>query len=236
MSTVTAREPLQSVAAIAVAAETRPVQLRLAAALAGQSVYQLRVISSLRRLIVKGVSDDVAVTYHETLCSADCESFKQVKARFPELLIVAVCESADGRAVRHALDSGTDGLVFADELEATLRPTVAAALAGQIAVPRDLRSFIRKPSLSAKERSVLGLLVMGLTNSEISARLFLAESTVKSHLSSAYTKMGVRSRSEAVSLLLDPKQPLGAAIGVVPAVPVQADGPGRSIEALRSVS
>lgn len=236
MSTVTAREPLQSVAAIAVAAETRPVQLRLAAALAGQSVYQLRVISSLRRLIVKGVSDDVAVTYHETLCSADCESFKQVKARFPELLIVAVCESADGRAVRHALDSGTDGLVFADELEATLRPTVAAALAGQIAVPRDLRSFIRKPSLSAKERSVLGLLVMGLTNSEISARLFLAESTVKSHLSSAYTKMGVRSRGEAVSLLLDPKQPLGAAIGVVPAVPVQADGPGRSIEALRSVS
>jgi hypothetical protein len=37
-------------------------------------------------------------------------------------------------------------------------------------------------------------------------------------------------------LLLDPKQPLGAAIGVVPAVPVQADGPGRSVEALRSVS
>ena len=229
MSTVTAREPLQSVAAIAVAAETRPVQLRLAAALAGQSVYQLRVISSLRRLIVKGVSDDVAVTYHETLCSADCESFKQVKARFPELLIVAVCESADGRAVRHALDSGTDGLVFADELEATLRPTVAAALAGQIAVPRDLRSFIRKPSLSAKERSVLGLLVMGLTNSEISARLFLAESTVKSHLSSAYTKMGVRSRGEAVSLLLDPKQPLGAAIGVVPAPPSKRMGPAAAL-------
>lgn len=236
MSTLTASEPLQRVAAIAVAAETRSVQLRLAGALAGQSGYQLRVISSLRRLTVTGVSDDVAVTYHQTLCSADCESFKQVKARFPELLIVAVCESADGRAVRHALDSGTDGLVFADELEATLRPTVAAALVGQIAVPRDLRSFIRKPSLSAKERRVLGLLVTGLTNSEISARLFLAESTVKSHLSSAYTKMGVRSRSEAVSLLLDPKQPLGAAIGVVPAVPVQADRPGRSVEALRSVS
>ena len=44
---------------------------------------------------------------------------------------------------------------------------------------------------------------MGFTNSEIGARMFLAESTVKSHLSSSYSKLGVRSRSEAVSLLLD---------------------------------
>lgn len=232
MSTLTAGPTVQSVAAVTVVAEKRSVQLRLAGALAGQSAFQLRIVPSLRPLIAIGASDDAVVTYHETLGSADCESFKQVKTRFPELLIVAVCESADGRAVRHALDSGTDGLVFADELEATLRPTVAAALVGQIAVPRDLRAFIRKPSLSAKERRVLGLLVMGLTNSEISARLFLAESTVKSHLSSAYTKMGVRSRSEAVSLLLDPTQPLG----VVPAASGRAGRPGRNIEALRPVS
>jgi DNA-binding NarL/FixJ family response regulator len=221
--------------AVAVAAEARPVQLRLASALAGRTEYQLRVVSSLRRLIVNGAPDDVIVTYHESLCSEDCETFKQVKARYPELIIVAVCESADGRAVRQAVDSGTDGLVFADELEATLQPTVAAAVVGQIAVPRNLRTFIRKPSLSAKERRVLGLLVMGLTNGEIGARLYLAESTVKSHLSSAYTKLGVRSRSEAVSLLLDPKQSLGAAIGVVPVPAIRTDGPCGSLEPLRPV-
>jgi DNA-binding CsgD family transcriptional regulator len=219
-----------------VVAEARSVQLRLGGALAGQSAFQLRVVPSLRRLVAGGVaSDDVIVTYHETLCSVDCDTFKEIKLAFPDVLIVAVCESADGRAVRQAVDSGTDGLVFADELEATLRPTVAAALVGQIAVPRNLRTFIRKPSLSAKERRVLGLLVMGLTNGEIGARLFLAESTVKSHLSSAYTKLGVRSRSEAVSLLLDPKQSLGTAIGVVPAA-VRTDGPYGSLEPLRPVS
>ena len=191
------------------------MQLRLSSALAGWSAVHLHVAPPLRRWIATGAEDDLIVSHHETLCSDDCESFKQVKARLPELLIVAVCESAAGRAVRRALDSGIDGLVLASELEAALRPTVAAALAGQIAVPRNLKTFVRKPSLSARERQVLGLLVMGSTNSEISAQLFLAESTVKSHLSSAYTKLGVRSRSEAVSLLVDPKEPLvtGIALG-----------------------
>lgn len=198
-------------------AEERSVQLRLFSVLAGQPALHMRVVSSLRRMIAAGAAEDLVVSYHETLCADDCEDFKQLKTGSPELLIVGVCESADGRAVRRALDSGIDGLVFADELEVALWPTVAAALAGQIAVPRNLRMSVRKPSLSASERKVLGLLVMGFTNGEISARLFLAESTVKSHLSSAYLKLGVRSRSEAVSLLLDPGEPVGTSIGVVPA-------------------
>ncbi len=100
------------------AAEERSVQLRLSSVLAGQPALHLRVVSSLRRVIATGAADDLIVSYHETLCADGCESFKQMKTRFPELLIVAVCESADGRAVRRALDSGIDGLVFADELEA----------------------------------------------------------------------------------------------------------------------
>jgi DNA-binding NarL/FixJ family response regulator len=201
------------------------MQLRLASALAGGPPLHVSVASSLGRLVAAGAADDVIVTYHERLCTDDCELFKQVKTQFPDLLIVVVCDATDGRAVRRALDSGIDGLVFADELEAALGPTVAAALAGQIALPRNLRTFARKPSLSAKERQVLRLLVMGCSNSEISARLFLAESTVKSHLSSAYTKLGVRSRSEAVSLLLDPKQSLGTGIGVLPPGPASSDVP-----------
>lgn len=220
-----AREPLQRVAAVALAAQTRSVELRLSSALSGRPAIRLRFVSSLQRCIATGATDDLVVSYHETLCSEDCHSFAQVKTEFPELLLVAVCESADGRAIRRALDSGIDGLVFADELETALWPTVAAALVGQIAVPRNLRTFVRKPSLSARERQVLALLTSGLTNSEISARLFVAESTVKSHLSSAYTKLGVRSRSEAVSLLIAPKEPLGTGFGVVPPRPLGSHRP-----------
>ena len=124
-------------------AEERSVQLRLSSVLAGQPALQLRVVSSLRRMIAAGAADDLIVSYHETLCADDCDTFKQMKTRFPELLIVAVCESADGRAVRRALDSGIDGSVFADELEAALRPTVAAASGGadrRAAQPTDVRT------------------------------------------------------------------------------------------------
>ena len=228
MSSLAVKEPPRPVARVVVAADARSAQLRLSSALAGLPAVHLRVVSSLRTLLATRAADDLIVSYHGALCSDDCESFKQVKTLSPAL-IVAVCEAADGRAVRRALDSGVDGLVFADELEAALGPTVAAALAGQIAVPRNLRACVRKPSISAKERQVLGLLVLGFTNSEISARLFLAESTVKSHLSSAYLKMGVRSRSEAVSLLLDPKEPLGPGIDVLPAL----SGPSDALGCLR---
>jgi DNA-binding NarL/FixJ family response regulator len=215
VSSLAAEEPLQRVALVAVVAQARSVQLRLSSALAGRPDLQLRASASLRRLIATGASDDVIVSYHETLGPGDCDALKDVKTGVPRLLVVAVCGSADGRAVRRALDSGIDGLVFARELELTLGPTIAAVLAGQVAVPRDLRATVRKPSLSARERQVLGLLVTGVTNGEIGARLFLAESTVKSHLSSAYEKLGVSSRSEAVSVLLDPKESLASGMGVV---------------------
>jgi DNA-binding CsgD family transcriptional regulator len=62
---------------------------------------------------------------------------------------------------------------------------------------------------SHREKEVLGLAISGHTNGEIATTLFLAESTVKSHLSSAYRKLGAASRKDAASLLLDPDEGLG---------------------------
>ena len=54
-------------------------------------------------------------------------------------------------------------------------------------------------SLSERELTVLSLLAEGRTNREISAKLFVAQGTVKAHVAAVYRKLGVHSRAEAVS-------------------------------------
>jgi len=54
-------------------------------------------------------------------------------------------------------------------------------------------------SLSARESEIMSLIADGHTNGEIASSLFLAEKTVKNHVRSIYSKLGVRSRSAAIT-------------------------------------
>jgi DNA-binding NarL/FixJ family response regulator len=189
--------------------------LRIEQALSGLSDVTIHSDELLRNLLSRATGVSQLVVYCETVSAEELERFKDLKREAPELLIVAVCECADRRALRRLLDDGIDGVVFADQLEGALAPTVAAVFAGQMVVPRDMRDSVERPSLSTRERQILAMVVMGLTNQEIGARMFLAESTVKSHLSSAYNKLGVRSRSEAVTVIMDRPDSLGTGIAAV---------------------
>jgi DNA-binding NarL/FixJ family response regulator len=121
--------------------------------------------------------------------------------------IVAVSPAATGTGVRRGLDAGADAIVFEAELEWTLAVAVSAVASGQSVVPRSHRASVERPSFSHRERQVLSCVARGLTNAQIADELFLAESTIKSHLSSAFSKFGVRSRKEAAALFLETEPP-----------------------------
>jgi DNA-binding CsgD family transcriptional regulator len=57
-------------------------------------------------------------------------------------------------------------------------------------------------ALSARELEVLRMLLLGLGNEQIAARLYLSTNTVKTHLAHIYEKLGVHSRTEAVARAL----------------------------------
>ena len=146
------------------------------------------------------------------ISSGDPDVVRHVRRVRPEAVIVTIAAESDPRAVRAALDAGVDGIVPEQRVERALAPAVAAAIAGLVTLPRETRGHSLRPALSSREKQVLGMVVLGLSNGEIARKLHLAETTVKSHLSSAFRKLGVRSRSQAAALVLDGGNGLGLGI------------------------
>jgi DNA-binding NarL/FixJ family response regulator len=134
---------------------------------------------------------------------------------------IVIVSSAGTAVVRKALRAGVDGFVPDAEVEQALAGTIAAVLAGQISVPRSIRDRISWTTFSLREKQVLQLVAAGLTNGQIAERLFLSESTIKSHLSSSFRKLEVSSRAEAAAAVLDPDaglvigQPISSPAGLL---------------------
>lgn len=82
--------------------------------------------------------------------------------------------------------------------ETVLAPPVAAKLVGRMR--HDSQEEVQ---LTEREREVLGQVALGLTNAEIGRRLFIGESTVKTHLLKAFAKLGVDDRTRAVTIAME---------------------------------
>jgi DNA-binding NarL/FixJ family response regulator len=149
------------------------------------------------RIVAEDLAQHVAVGPLRARLGADHDS--------PVLVVSPECSPL---AARRAIRAGANAVIVASELDDTLAPAVRAVAAGLSALPVVLRNAVDRPALSYREREVLRRAIAGETNSEIAEGMFLAQSTVKSHLSSAYRKLGAGGRKEATSLILDPDEGL----------------------------
>ncbi len=194
---------LPSLVTIASSVEMRR---RISAALTGEKLLVAAEIDEPAAAIGLSLDDFAVIVF---ACDVDApremaELRRLCKEAARGPAVVVISPPSTGMGVRRALDAGADGLVFEPELELTLATAIHAVAIGQAVVPRKLRASFERPALSHRENQVLALVCDGLTNAEIAERLFLAESTIKSHLSSIFTKFGVRSRKEVVAAFCDP--------------------------------
>ncbi len=134
----------------------------------------------------------------------------QLREHHPAVRVLILADRLDEAALRRALQLGVAGYLL-KQIEAfdlvqalrsaaggllTLAPEAAALVLGQAEQPEcDL------DALSEREQMVLALLLHGLSNDAIAARLRVSRATVKFHLRNIYSKLGVRSRTEALAVV-----------------------------------
>ncbi|MFI1368461.1 response regulator [Streptomyces griseochromogenes] len=127
-------------------------------------------------------------------------------AGLPSRVIVLTTYETD-RDILRAVEAGAAGYLLKDMPRRELADAVRAAARGETVLAPSvatrlvdqLRTRPELPRLSARETAVLRLVADGCTNAEIGRRLFIGESTVKTHLLRIFAKLGVDDRTAAVT-------------------------------------
>jgi DNA-binding NarL/FixJ family response regulator len=128
----------------------------------------------------------------------------------PVRVVVLTTFNLDDRAAT-AIRHGASGFLLKDTTPLLLRDAIRTVHAGNaVLAPGDLSSLLdrqfRAPaptpasylSLTDKEREVFTAVARGLSNTEVAARVFLSESTVKTHVGAILRKLGLRDRVQIV--------------------------------------
>lgn len=132
----------------------------------------------------------------------------------PDIRIIALTSFGERELVEGALKAGAMGYllktVSAAELIAAIKGVVEGKTslspeAAQVLVQNLKQPKVDTRNLTEREREILALMVEGLANHDIAARLVVSQSTVKFHVSNILSKLDVATRTEAVALALKNK-------------------------------
>lgn len=139
---------------------------------------------------------------------------KAIRKDHPEVQVIALTSFKEQDLVHAALQAGAIGYllknVSAEELASAIRaakagrPTLAPE-ATQILIAASHQPPVLGHDLTQREREVLTMMITGLSNPAIAAKLIVSRSTVKFHVSSILSKLEVESRTEAVAVAIQRK-------------------------------
>lgn len=178
----------------------------------GEATDGLEAVELCRRLKPELVLMDVLMQNMDGL-----EATRQIKRDSPRTSVLVLTASEDPNHLSEALKAGAAGYV---QKEATTQETIGAVrkvLEGESSLDQEvatrlLRRVMDDPKpepngrakgesllglLSARESEVLGLVARGCTNRQIARKLLISVSTVKKHVRSVISKLGVSDRTQA---------------------------------------
>jgi DNA-binding NarL/FixJ family response regulator len=123
------------------------------------------------------------------------EATERITADHPGVAVLVLTTYADDESVAAALRAGALGYLTKDASRVEIASAVrSAALTGNTTPA----ARTNPDGLTVREIEVLRLMAEGLSNPEIATRLYIGQTTVKTHINNAFAKIGVRNRAEAV--------------------------------------
>lgn len=135
---------------------------------------------------------------------------RMVRERWPDVKVVILTASNDEAVLAAALDAGCAGFVTKGESLSTVIGAIRGAAAGEAVITPSLLARLLpritqrgkgpNPDLTRREREVLLLIVQGKTNQEIADHLVLSRDTVRNHVASILSKLGVHSKLQAAAV------------------------------------
>jgi len=129
------------------------------------------------------------------------EVARQVRAAHPATAILVLSNHEEAGYVRALLQLGARGYLSKAATGTEIVAAVRAVARGEATILSEAARAVLGAGgarLSARELEVLGLIAAGRRNAEIADALFIAESTVEYHIRHVLTKLGARSRTEAL--------------------------------------
>jgi DNA-binding NarL/FixJ family response regulator len=133
---------------------------------------------------------------------------ERIRARYPQVRVAILSAVQDPSVIQAAFDRGADAFIVKHIDPRDLPAAIRQAIEGTVFQPlglleRSQDAAARDADLSKRELTVLQALQSGMSNKQIAKELFLAEQTVKFHLTNVYRKLDVSSRTEAIRYAYD---------------------------------
>ena len=144
------------------------------------------------------------------------EATRQIRTKYPEVKVLVLTTYDDDEWVFDAIQAGASGYLLKDtprdEVVKAIRgtvtgktyvdPSVAGKVLSQASSHQTQPATLITSKLTEREIEVLRLLAKGLSNADISDRLFLSEGTVRNHVSAILAKLGVSDRTQAAVIAI----------------------------------
>lgn len=132
---------------------------------------------------------------------------KLIKNSFRDVKVVILTTFKDDEYIREAIKNGAEGYILKNQSSDSIVDCLRAVYKGNAVFQKDIASALAsmmekerrsKPhaDLTERERSVMRLISEGLSNKEISAKLYLSEGTVRNYVTALLDKLELRDRTQ----------------------------------------